>query len=922
LVVNANGLRNKLATLETACNYIKPDILVISETKIDSNILNQEILPAQFTGNCFRRDRTLHGGGVLLAVREGINCSHVDTPAVKDSEQVWAKVLIANKPDLFIGSFYRPPSAGDAPLHELDSVLASLPPDKNIFIGGDFNCREIEWSNYTSPNILHCRKLIDICNDHSLSQVNLKPTRQSSILELFMTNNPSLIRNCSVVPGLSDHDGMVVTDTNILPSVTKTVNRKIPLYKSANWDSIHEKANLFKSDYLQSCDSDTVEANWNKIKSFINNLMSDDIPHKTINGRNRLPWFDRSAKSLVRKKQKLYNRARNTQRQEDWDAYHRVRYALQKYLKDKKNAHVNNILVTAMEKKNTKPFWNYVKALRRDNVGTAPLLDEGTLRSDPTERAEILGRQFESVFVDDTDLGGIPTPPGPPTPSISNLIITESGILKLLQQLDTTKASGPDNIPNKLLKELAIYLAPVLTSLYNQSLQTGNLPSDWLTASVTPVFKKGNRSLASNYRPISLVSVACKILEHCIVSHVMEHFDKYNILSPFQHGFRKNRSCESQLALTIHDILTKHSRSGRVDIAVLDFSKAFDTVPHTRLLTKLKHYGVTGNTLSWIKTFITGRTQRVVVEGRGSRLADVRSGVPQGTCLGPVLFLAFINDLPCHVQTQIRLFADDCLLYQPVSSVEDSLVLQRDLKALEAWSDAWGLRFNAQKCHVISTGKESHPFFYQLNGTILKQVRSHPYLGVELADSLSFSAHIANITKTASQKLGFLRRNLRHCPHALRSLSYFALVRSGLEYCSSVWDPHLARDIQQLERVQRNAARFVCGEFRRGPEISVTALLERLKWPTLAERRRSARLVLFYKAHTGVVAIPLDNILTKADGRTRGAHSNYKQFATKSNLVLNSFIPKTVKQWNSLDLDIKTSSTVAEFKNRLCGDTI
>ena len=171
-----------------------------------------------------------------------------------------------------------------------------------------------------------------------------------------------------------------------------------------------------------------------------------------------------------------------------------------------------------------------------------------------------------------------------------------------------------------------------------------------------------------------------------------------------------------------------------MDIAVLDFSKAFDTVPHNRLLTKLKHYGIAGNTLPCIRECLTNRTQRVLAEGHGSRLVSVRSGVPQGTVLRPLLFLAFINDLglPHHIQSQIRLFADDCLLYRPICDVSESVALQRDLSSFESWSEAWGLRFNTQKCNIISTGKDSRPFFYQLDGCILKHVSSHPYLGVEL----------------------------------------------------------------------------------------------------------------------------------------------------------------------------------------------
>ncbi len=212
-----------------------------------------------------------------------------------------------------------------------------------------------------------------------------------------------------------------------------------------------------------------------------------------------------------------------------------------------------------------------------------------------------------------------------------------------------------------------------------------------------------------------------------------------------------------------------------MDITVLDFSKAFDTI-------------------------LTNCTQRVLVEGHGSRLVSVRSGVAQGTVLGLLLFLAFINDLSHHVQSQIRLFADDCLLYHPICDVSDSVALQRDLSSIESWSEAGGLRFNIQKCNIISTGKR--PFFYQLDGCIVKHVSNHPYLGVELSESLTFSVHIANIVSSACQKLGFLHRNLKRCPRDVTSLAYYAFVRSRLEYCCAIWDPHQVGDINRLEGVQ------------------------------------------------------------------------------------------------------------------------
>jgi len=708
---------------------------------------------------------------------------------------------------------------------------------------------------------------------------------------------------------------MVLVDMDIQPMFRKPQPRKVPLYTKVNWTSVRSKAQSFEESFMGNYRAHSVEENWTQLKEFVQDVVSNDVPHKTLSQRNRLPWFDKKAKSLTRQKQKLYNRARKSNTPEDWVAYRKVRSACNRHLAESKNNHINSVLKEALEHNNTKPFWRHVKALRKENVGVAPLIRDSALHSDPAEMADILSDQFESVFVRDEDLVGNADLPGTPLPPIPPLVINVNGILKLLKDLDVSKASGPDQIPNRILKELASYLAPVLSAIFNQSLDSETLPRDWKSANITPVFKKGNRNLASNYRPVSLVSVACKLLEHCVVRHVLSHFDKYNVLTPLQHGFRKGRSCETQLALTIHDLLTKQMQIGRVDIAVLDFSKAFDTVPHKRLLSKLSHYGISHgtNTYSWIKNFLTGRTQRVVVEGHGSRTVEVSSGVPQGTVLGPILFLAFINDLPHHVKSQIRLFADDCLLYRPVKCIEDSLALQRDLASLEKWSDSWGLSFNAQKCHVICTGKNCNPYFYQLNNTILKQVPSHPYLGIELSQSLNFSAHIANIVKKASQKLGFLRRNLGRCPREVRSLAYYALVRSSLEYSASVWDPHKASEVDSLERIQRSAARFACGEYRRGPEISVSDLLRQLQWPPLEMRRTAARLTLFYKAHTGVIAMPLDEIITKADSRTRNAEYNYKQLKSTNSNFSNSFFPRTIREWNALSTSTKGASTAGTY---------
>ena len=282
------------------------------------------------------------------------------------------------------------------------------------------------------------------------------------------------------------------------------------------------------------------------------------------------------------------------------------------------------------------------------------------------------------------DKTNIPWLSGPSYPPIEDIIeINPKGVEKLLSRLDPTKASGPDNVSSRTLKELAEELAPVLVKIYEQSLNSGQLPSDWLKADITQVYKKGCKNLAGNYRPVSLTCISCKLLEHIICSHIHKHIDRHGILTAFQHGFRARMSCETQLLVTLHDHLSIRDRGIQIDLAILDFSKAFDTVPHERLLGKLEYYGIQGPILNWTAAFLRGRVQRVVQDGIASDHTTVDSRVHHGTVLGPLLFLIHINDLPQVFTSSVRLFADDCLLYRPIISQEDQLALQKDLHTIQ-----------------------------------------------------------------------------------------------------------------------------------------------------------------------------------------------------------------------------------------------
>ena len=232
-------------------------------------------------------------------------------------------------------------------------------------------------------------------------------------------------------------------------------------------------------------------------------------------------------------------------------------------------------------------------------------------------------------------------------------------------------------------------------------------------------------------------------------------------------------SCETQLIITVDDRARNSDEGFQTDVAILDFSKAFDTVPHNKLLYKLETYGVRGNMHKWIYSFLCKRYMKVVVDGEHSDEAKVLSGVPQGTVLGPLLFLVHINDLPQSVTSNVRLFADDCLLYRKVKTPKDQEILQEDLKHLETWASNWGMKFNAKKCYILSVTNKGKHKFYELNSYILKHVENNPYLGLILSNDLKFSTHIDLISRKASSTLGFIQRNLKKCPPEVKKSLYF-----------------------------------------------------------------------------------------------------------------------------------------------------
>ena len=308
----------------------------------------------------------------------------------------------------------------------------------------------------------------------------------------------------------------------------------------------------------------------------------------------------------------------------------------------------------------------------------------------------------------------------------------------------------------------------------------------------------------------------------------------------------------------------------------------------------------------------------MVVDGNESDLAQVQSGVPQGTVMGPL----FINDLPIVVDphTQVRMFADDCLIYRNIKNLRDQAHLQRDLNALNQWGTLWGMKLNAKKCNILTISSMAQPLskFYEIDSTFLERVDSATYLGIIISKSLRFSSHIENTANKMNRRLGFLKRNLNGSLKATKQTAYFSLVRAGAEYGSTIWDPFLAKDKLALERVQRRAARWVEG-VRPHEIVSVTDILEKLKWDTLEERRRIQRLTLMYKVVHGLVAVSPEQLhMIHADARTRALHRHkFRIQSARSEERKYSFVNRTIPEWNNLPTSTAEADSLCSFKSQL-----
>ena len=483
------------------------------------------------------------------------------------------------------------------------------------------------------------------------------------------------------------------------------------------------------------------------------------------------------------------------------------------------------------------------------------------------------------------------------------------------------QSCGPDDIHPHVLNKSASALCVPLAKIFQMSLERGECPEDWKVANVTPIHKKGDRTNPSNYRPVSLTSQVCKVLESLVRKRIIEHMNDNYLMSEAQHGFREGRSCLTNLLETLETWTQIIEDGDGIDVAYLDFRKAFDLVSHKHLIFKMTKYGISGQILKWVEDFLSERSQKVLIRGTASSSQKVTSGVPQGSVLGPILFLIFINDLPLKVLSPLSLFADDSKIFTRIVDKSNetkiyanagSDILQKDLISVLEWAKKWKMEFNVEKCKIMHIGPNNPKNIYNMDSINLEETLMEKDLGVLIDSKLDFGSHIKEVVGRANRMLGMIRVSFACLNKKMFLNLYMALVRPLLEYCVQVWSPHLRKYIKLIEGVQRRATRLV-------PELRDLPYEERLKilkLTTLEERRVRGDMIETYKIITRKEKVNPDRFFQMIPNRVGPRARDRKIFKKRSrNRVRRSFFTQRVpNNWNGLTNEIVNAEKTSQFK--------
>ena len=774
-------------------------------------------------------------------------------------------------------------------------------------------------------------KINSICQQFNLHNLIQEPTHfteiSSSIIDLVLTSN----KNSVLLSGVGEpfleqnirYHCPVFCILEFNKSSCKSFTRHIWLYDRGDYDGLRDA--LSKSDWT-AIQHNNIDIYANQVTDLILNTAKTFIPNKNVIVRKTdPPWLTAKIKKMMRKRKRLYDKFKQSKTDSNMVKYKRYRNKVTNEIRKSKKSVTDKLSNKLLDSKlQPKDYWRTLKQFIKPHQSSSipPLNANGTILDDDSDKANFLNDYFTKQTSLDDSHASLPATPLENTSTLNSLNITQAEVHETLMSLNVGKAVGPDTISNRLLQELALPLSAPLCNLFNFSLRTGQVPSSWKEAHVTPIHKKNDPSDVSNYRPISLLNTMGKVLEKIVHKHVFNYFRDNNILTALQSGFVPGDSTVNQLLDLYNTFCKSLDDSKEVRAVFCDISKAFDRVWHRGLLYKLRRAGITGSLLSWFSHYLQDRKQRVVLPGASSNWSSVQAGVPQGSILGPLLFLLYINDIVEDIHSSIRLFADDTSLYIIVEDPLDAAVtLNSDLSKIHRWASQWLVTFNPSKSESLLFSRKVNYLYHPpltMNCQHITEVTEHKHLGLYFSSNGAWHDHMEYIKKKAWQRIYIMRR----CKFLLdrRSLQtiYFSFIRPILEYADVVWNNCTKDEADELEFIQNEAARIVTGATRL---VSIESVLVETGWEYLSERRKKHKLIFFYKMKNNLCPEYLSSLIPTTVGSSTSYSlcnaNDIKTVHANSDLYYKSFLPSTIREWNELPRTVKESPTLASFKYKL-----
>ena len=932
---NARSLVNKLPELHYALySDAEFDCLLFTESWLTDEITDCMLDP-ESRYQVLRCDRKAgKGGGVCAFIKRSFHIMPHSLADFADGFEILSFDLLDFYVPYRVFVVYRPPTSCansvNVAIEKMSQLIRCL--ERNIshagvtVIFGDFNCPDIDWQLNQCPSDLCQKMLYEFAIFNGFHQCTPEPTRSGNLLDLVFVNDPLAVSDVTVAPPFSTSDHNLV-DVNLLyaKSISAPGYKKVEKFKRFIWE---------QGDYESMCNylsqynwNDlftyclTADSLWNSFRKVLDDALDACVPSVLVSDsrcntsrRRKYPGYIRK---MIGRKRCLWRLLKRFPENQNQDL--RVQY--RKICADCKLAIRQFEL--RMEQKvidagSSGQFFKYVnKKLGRPHGIGILKNQQGEAVVTDADKANLLNDVFSSVHVKDNEVV-----PDFPTRVYENTRLEyvqfrPEIVMRLCQKIKPKLSQGPDGYPPYLLKKILPSIVDPVCMLFQSFMSVGKIPLEWKSAIITPLHKKGVSSDPHNYRPVSLTSVFSKLMERVVVLDLITYLQSNNLINKQQHGFLKKRCTATNLLDSLSDWTLNVENGRRQAVAYVDFAKAFDSVCHNKMLVKLKQYGVGGPLLEWIGDFLTGRTQQTRIGKNLSEVNAIISGVIQGSCLGPALFLLYINDLVDVFSDGVivKLYADDVKLYSScmikVNDIDSEL--QTNLDKLCKWASDWQLPISYTKCNVLEIGKPGCAQ-YRMDSWTVAPVEHVADLGVMMDNKLKFSSHINGIVTKAHKRANLIIRCFMSRDLSSLVTAFTVYVRPILEYCTVVWNPFLLKDITAIEKVQRRFTRRLPGM----SGLTYHQRMVKLGLESLELRRIRADLIFAYKIMFGLVDVNSENIFTVRASNSRRRH-NYNLYLpySKSTVRYNYFTLRVGRTWNALPCDDVDFSSLRAFRNSL-----